>query len=113
VADFPPALSQSCRPSAGACPPSLCHDDPLRRDADTAGQAAWGAASGLPAAAQIQQALVQTGGNVARAARLLGVSRDTVRYRMQQYGLVRPRLETLRPAGSPWEPGRVNALGPV
>jgi DNA-binding NtrC family response regulator len=45
---------------------------------------------GLPAeAAQIRQALAQTAGNVARAARLLGVSRDTVRYRMQRYGLAR------------------------
>ena len=47
----------------------------------------------LPAeAAQIQQALVQSGGNVSRAARLLGMSRDTIRYRMQRYGIARPRL---------------------
>jgi DNA-binding NtrC family response regulator len=47
-------------------------------------------------AAQIRQALAQTGGNVARAARLLGVSRDVVRYRMQRYGITR-----LRPAALP------------
>ena len=47
-------------------------------------------------AAQIRQALAQTGGNVARAARLLGVSRDTVRYRMQRYEITR-----LRPAAPP------------
>ena len=47
----------------------------------------------LPAEAeQIRQALAQTGGNVVRAARLLGLSRDTVRYRMQRYGIARPRL---------------------
>jgi transcriptional regulator with AAA-type ATPase domain len=42
-------------------------------------------------AAQVRQALAQTGGNVAQAARMLGVSRDTVRYRMQRYGIARPR----------------------
>jgi two-component system, NtrC family, response regulator AtoC len=40
----------------------------------------WERASPDPVeAAQIRRALAQTGGNVARAARLLGVSRDTVR----------------------------------
>jgi Nif-specific regulatory protein len=96
VTDFPPAICQSPRLQARACPPNLCRAEPLWRPADAAGQTAWEAAGTLPAAAaQIQQALIQTGGNVARAARLLGVSRDTVRYRMQQYGLARPRLETL------------------
>jgi DNA-binding NtrC family response regulator len=33
-------------------------------------------------AAQIRHALAQTRGNVVQAARLLGVSRDTLRYRM-------------------------------
>ncbi|MGH8067252.1 MAG: sigma 54-interacting transcriptional regulator [Candidatus Entotheonellia bacterium] len=52
----------------------------------------------LPAEAiEIRQALVQTGGNVARAARLLGVSRDTVRYRMQRYGITRPQHESPSP----------------
>jgi len=49
----------------------------------------------------MQQALRQTGGNVARAARLLGVSRDTTRSRMQHYGLARPCLEALSPLGLP------------
>ncbi|MGH8067256.1 MAG: sigma 54-interacting transcriptional regulator [Candidatus Entotheonellia bacterium] len=63
-------------------------------------------AHALPAEAeQIRQALLQTGGNVARAARLLGVSRDTVRYRMQRHGLERPRLEALSPPTSPRLPG--------
>jgi len=54
-------------------------------------------------AAQIRQALAQTGGNVARAARLLGVSRDTVRYRMQRYGISR-----LRPAAPAMPEGAVS-----
>jgi DNA-binding NtrC family response regulator len=35
----------------------------------------------------IEQALTRTGGNVARAARLLGLSRDTLRYRIKKYQL--------------------------
>jgi hypothetical protein len=46
-------------------------------------------------AEQIRQALAQTRGNVVQAARLLGLSRDTVRYRMQRYGIPRPRLGAL------------------
>jgi DNA-binding NtrC family response regulator/tetratricopeptide (TPR) repeat protein len=60
----------------------------------------------LPAEAEeIQRALLQTGGNVVRAARLLGVSRDTVRYRMQRYGIARPRLGEPSPAVPPLPPG--------
>ena len=45
----------------------------------------------LPAeAARIRQALQDVGGNVVRAARLLGVSRGGLRYRMQRYGLEPP-----------------------
>jgi len=51
-----------------------------------------GAMPALPAEAeQIRQALIQAEGNVVRAARLLGVSRDTVRYRMRRYGIEHPR----------------------
>lgn len=35
----------------------------------------------------LRQALERTGGNKTRAARLLGLSRDTVRYRVEKYGL--------------------------
>jgi class 3 adenylate cyclase len=41
----------------------------------------------LDEAAYIQQALQQTGGNVVQAARLLGLSRSTLRYRMVRSGL--------------------------
>ena len=42
----------------------------------------------LPAEAeQLRQALTQTGGNVVQAARVLGMTRGTLRYRMQRYGL--------------------------
>ena len=37
----------------------------------------------------IQQALAKAGGNQSRAARLLAVTRDTVRYKMHKYGLRR------------------------
>lgn len=35
----------------------------------------------------LQAALAQTGGNVSRAAILLGTTRDTLRYRMEKFGL--------------------------
>jgi Nif-specific regulatory protein len=115
VTDFSPTLGQPPRPAAVACPSGLRHEHPMQHEADASGHAAWGAAGALPTVvAQMQQALVQTGGNVARAARLLGVSRDTVRYRMQQYGVGRPQLEALCPSGGTWSGrGRANALGPV
>jgi transcriptional regulator with AAA-type ATPase domain/predicted ATPase len=49
---------------------------------------------------QIRQALAQTGGNVARAARLLGISRDMLRYRMQRYGIARLALDAQAPPGA-------------
>jgi hypothetical protein len=41
-------------------------------------------------ASRITQALGLTGGNVVRAARLLGMSRDAVRYRIRKYGITLP-----------------------
>ena len=38
----------------------------------------------------IVQALQHTGWNVSRAAKLLGLSRDTLRYRMEKYRLYAP-----------------------
>ena len=37
----------------------------------------------------LETALAAAGGNVSRAARLLGISRDTMRYRMEKFGLPR------------------------
>jgi AAA ATPase domain/Bacterial regulatory protein, Fis family len=54
-------------------------------------------------AARIAQALRLTGGNVLRAARLLGMSRDAVRYRMRKYGIVLP-IPQLSHAGTGEEP---------
>jgi two-component system, NtrC family, response regulator AtoC len=53
---------------------------------------------------RIRQALIQSGGNVVRAARLLGLSRDAVRYRMRHYGIQRPLSELSSPLVG--EPGR-------
>jgi Nif-specific regulatory protein len=94
VADFPPEI----------CPPPDCpavgsfpcagHDDSGSCAVGAPRRSQPTAACPRPTdAARMQQVLIQTGGNVARAARLLGLSRDTMRYRMQQYGLARPQLE--------------------
>jgi tetratricopeptide (TPR) repeat protein len=45
----------------------------------------------LDEAIRITHALRQTQGNVVQAARVLGLSRKALRYRMQRYGLERPR----------------------
>ena len=74
-----------------------------------------GPTSLVPAEAeQIRQALAQTGGNVVRAARLLGLSRDTVRYRMQRYGIARAGPSIPPPPVSPLARGaRVRASPPL
>jgi two-component system response regulator AtoC len=38
----------------------------------------------------VVQALERCGGNQTRAAALLGMNRDQIRYRIEKYGLVRP-----------------------
>ncbi|MCZ7626788.1 MAG: helix-turn-helix domain-containing protein [Candidatus Methylomirabilis sp.] len=38
----------------------------------------------------VEQALRASGGNQTKAARLLGLSRDTLRYRLKKFGLSRP-----------------------
>lgn len=44
--------------------------------------------------AQIRDALRRAGGNVAAAARLLGIGRNALRYRMRRFGVERPDLAT-------------------
>jgi DNA-binding NtrC family response regulator/tetratricopeptide (TPR) repeat protein len=56
---------------------------------------------------QIRQALVQTNGKVARAARLLGISRDALRWRMRRAGIERsdavsPRARTAAARDDTW-----------
>ena len=63
-----------------------------RTPAATHGAAAPAETEGQPLdePARITQALRQTQGNVVQAARLLGLSRKALRYRMRRYGLARP-----------------------
>jgi DNA-binding protein Fis len=42
------------------------------------------------------QALERCHGNQTRAAGLLGMNRDQIRYRIEKYGLVRPVAEVVR-----------------
>jgi transcriptional regulator with AAA-type ATPase domain/tetratricopeptide (TPR) repeat protein len=50
---------------------------------------------------RLRQALARTGGNVALAARLLGLTRNAVRYRMRRYGITRPQWADLTPSAVP------------
>jgi DNA-binding NtrC family response regulator/tetratricopeptide (TPR) repeat protein len=61
---------------------------------------------------RLVEALRHTGGNVVRAARLLGLSRAAIRHRMGRYGITRPRMAPHPPApavgdqaGSLWAAG--------
>jgi DNA-binding NtrC family response regulator/tetratricopeptide (TPR) repeat protein len=71
--------------------------DPHERPTDTI-------ASTPDDAASIRDALARTGGNVVGAARLLGVSRDTLRYRMRRHGIERPDLGDARQTALPVAP---------
>ncbi len=74
---------------------------------------------------QIRRALARSGGNVVRAARLLGIGRNALRYRMRRLGIERPDIAAEeeappppvaapRPAGGPprraWEEKPVAVL---
>ena len=79
-------LARLCLPRApaathGAAAPAEAEDQPLDEPA------------------RITQALRQTQGNVVQAARLLGLSRKALRYRMRRYGLARPQWRRSRGRG--------------
>jgi transcriptional regulator with AAA-type ATPase domain/tetratricopeptide (TPR) repeat protein len=46
---------------------------------------------------RVREVLARTGGNVLRAARLLGMTREAVRYRMRRYGIERPDVDEPEP----------------
>jgi DNA-binding NtrC family response regulator len=76
------ALAQFCLP-----PP------PGERAADVQRSPALAVPSDEPT--RIRQALIQTGGNVVRAAQLLGLRRDALRYRMRRHSIRSPTLAEL------------------
>jgi transcriptional regulator with AAA-type ATPase domain/tetratricopeptide (TPR) repeat protein len=60
----------------------------------------------LNEAARIRDALARSGGNVVRAARLLGLGRNALRHRMQRYGIARPTLDDLVSSAPTSQPPR-------
>jgi two-component system, NtrC family, response regulator AtoC len=65
-------------------------------------------------AAQIRLALQRTAGNVARAARVLGMSRGALRHRMARYGIAPPNPEDQPVISSPSRgEGRGGGVGPA
>src|SRR5262245_18670355 len=58
---------------------------------------ATGSASSTDEAESIRAALTRTGGNVLRAARLLGIGRNALRHRMRRHGIERPDLDEAAP----------------
>jgi DNA-binding NtrC family response regulator/tetratricopeptide (TPR) repeat protein len=61
-------------------------------------------------AARIRAMLARTGGNVVRAAKLLGLGRNALRHRMHRLGIRRPSLDDEPPQRTP---ARVQRVGPV
>ena len=100
---------------------SLCLVRGAGQRADASRVAAEPPASAVPTGdapademARIRQALDRTGGNVLRAAKLLGVGRNALRYRMRRLGIDRPDLDTVRPsAPSPAAPPTSSADQPT
>jgi DNA-binding NtrC family response regulator/class 3 adenylate cyclase len=84
----PETLEQLCLPLSQSAAPATAMPD--EGDAEFTAEAA-----------QIRLALQQTAGNVARAARLLGISRGALRHRMARYGVAQPSKEGRRIAASP------------
>ena len=63
--------------------------------------------------ARIRDALVRSGGNVVRAARLLGLGRNALRNRMRRYGIARPTLEEVAAPAPARPPAPVRAAAPA
>ena len=83
-------------------PGSVLYPRPLPRDLDTAAQARSPRGRTLQsveadvAQRMIQEALVRSGGNKTAAARELGMTEQTLRYRLRKYSIGRTR-RYLRP----------------
>ena len=76
---------------------------------ESVGESAPAGATSAPSAVadeaqQIRAALARSGGNVLKTARLLGVSRDTVRYRMRRHGISRDEPASGEPEPPPRPP---------
>ena len=83
----------------------------------TGGAPAAPAPAAAPAAdgeeARIRDALARSGGNVVRAAKLLGLGRNALRNRMRRFGIERPTLDDLAaPAAPPHPPAAPSAVPP-
>jgi transcriptional regulator with AAA-type ATPase domain/tetratricopeptide (TPR) repeat protein len=74
----PQTLARLCLPRVPSTPPAAAA--PVEAEDQSSDESA-----------RITQALRQTHGNVVQAARVLGLSRKALRYRMQRYDLERPR----------------------
>ena len=71
--------------------------------------AAVGGAASLDEAELIRGALARAGGNVVRAARVLGIGRNALRYRMRRLAIDRPDLDQLAQRPPSPEPARTLA----
>jgi DNA-binding NtrC family response regulator/tetratricopeptide (TPR) repeat protein len=71
---------------------------PLHGDVPAAPRAAAAAAPEADEATRVREALARSGGNVVRAAKLLGIGRNALRHRMRRHGIERPDLEALAAA---------------
>jgi DNA-binding NtrC family response regulator/class 3 adenylate cyclase len=80
----PESLAQLCLPPPGP-------------EAPVASMLTPSASEPLDEPERLTDALRQSGGNLAQAARLLGMSRGGLRYRLRKYGVVRPSMHRSSP----------------
>jgi transcriptional regulator with AAA-type ATPase domain len=64
-------------------------------------------------AARLRDALVRAGGNVVRAAQLLGIGRNALRHRMKRHGIERPTLDDLAATPAARRPARARPAEPA